>query len=74
VLRTLESISASRYLPPYAAALVHAGLGDGEAVFEWLERAYAARDVHLIYLRADPKWEAFRDDPRLAAIVERCGF
>ena len=70
----MESISALRYLPPCAAALVHAGLRDGDAVFEWLERAYAARDVHLVYLPADPKWEALRADTRFAALVARCGF
>jgi hypothetical protein len=38
VLRTLESIARERYVPPYAIALVSAGLGDRDAVFEWLGR------------------------------------
>ena len=37
-------------MPPYAMALVHAGLGDRDAVFAWLDKAYAERDVHLMYL------------------------
>ena len=57
-LRTLEGMSRERYLPPYAIALVYAGLGEREAVFEWLEKAFAARDVHLIFLPVDPKWES----------------
>ena len=40
-------------VPPYALALVHAGLGDADAAFEWLERAYVARDVHLMFLTVD---------------------
>ena len=48
VLRLLEARSRERYVPPYAFALVHAGLGDGASAFAWLEKAYAERDVHLI--------------------------
>ena len=45
-----------------------------EAVFEWLDKAYAARDVHLIYLTVDPKWDAYRSDARFGALLVRCGF
>src|SRR4029453_17372538 len=50
LLRTLEAVARDRYLPPAAFALVHAGLGNREAAFEWLDKAVAARDVHLIFL------------------------
>jgi hypothetical protein len=55
-------------------ALVYAGLGEREAVFEWLDKAYAARDVHLIFLPVDPKWDPYRADARLEALLARCGF
>ena len=74
VLRRLEADAGERYVPPYAMALVHAGLGEREAVFEWLDKAYAGRDVHLIYLPVDPKWDPVRADPRFNALVARCGF
>ena len=74
VLKTLHDLARDRYVPPFAIALVHAGLGDREPVFEWLERAYAARDVHLIYLPVDPKWDPFRADPRFHDLIARCGF
>jgi TolB-like protein/Flp pilus assembly protein TadD len=74
VLRRLESDSRERYVPPVAMALVHAGLGEGEAVFEWLAKAYDTRDVHLIYLPVDPKWDPYRADPRFEALLRRCGF
>jgi hypothetical protein len=53
---------------------VYAGLGEREAVFEWLEKAFAARDVHLIFLPVDPKWDPFRSDRRFEALIARCGF
>jgi TolB-like protein/Flp pilus assembly protein TadD len=74
VLRALEADARDRYVPPYAMALVHAGLGEREAVFEWLERAYSVRDVHLIFLPVDAKWDDYRHDARFVALLSRCGF
>jgi tetratricopeptide (TPR) repeat protein len=74
VLKSLESPNPDGYVPPYAAALVHAGLGERDAVFQWLEKAFDAHDVHLMYLPVDAKWDPYRDDPRFRAFVERCGF
>jgi tetratricopeptide (TPR) repeat protein len=73
VLSTLETLSRTRYVPPYAMALVNAGLNE-PAVFAWLDRAYEARDVHLIFLTVDPKWDPYRTDPRFQELLERCGF
>jgi TolB-like protein/DNA-binding winged helix-turn-helix (wHTH) protein/Flp pilus assembly protein TadD len=66
--------SPARYVPPYAAALVYAGLGDREAMFGALEQAYAARDVHLMYLPVDMKWDPYRADPRFVDLLARCRF
>jgi TolB-like protein/DNA-binding winged helix-turn-helix (wHTH) protein/Tfp pilus assembly protein PilF len=75
VLRTLETMSrGGRFMPPYASALVYAGLGERDRAFEWLEKAYDVRDVHLMFLTVDPKWDPYRSDPRFEALVERCGF
>src|SRR3984893_6630931 len=67
LLSTLEGIAREREVTPYAMALVHAGLGESELALEWLERALAVRDVHLAFLPVDPKWDAFRCDPRFQA-------
>jgi tetratricopeptide (TPR) repeat protein len=74
VLTILDTVARERYVPPYATALVRAGLGEREAVFEWLEKAYEERDVHLIYLPVDPKWDPYRSDPRFGALLALCGF
>ena len=55
-------------------ALIHAGLGERDLAFEALEAAYAAKDIHLIFLPVDPKWDAYRNDPRFQSVLERCGF
>jgi tetratricopeptide (TPR) repeat protein len=75
VLRTLEARSQrGQYVPAYSMALVNAGLDEPQAVFTWLDRAYEARDVHLIFLSVDPKWDPYRTDPRFQEVLERCGF
>jgi TolB-like protein/DNA-binding winged helix-turn-helix (wHTH) protein/tetratricopeptide (TPR) repeat protein len=73
VLKALEAAARGRYVPPYALALVHAGLGDRDAVLARLAEACEARDVHLIFIELDPKWDAYRDDPRFQALLKQCG-
>lgn len=74
ILSALQTASRTRYVPPYAIALVHAGLREWDAAFEWLGRAYDARDTHLIFLTVDPKWDPVRADPRFRDLLARCGF
>jgi DNA-binding winged helix-turn-helix (wHTH) protein/Flp pilus assembly protein TadD len=74
VLNTLLSIAKERYVPPYAMAIVHAGLRQYEEAMQWLERCYEARDVHVIFLTIDPKWDPLRGDARFANLLGRCDF
>lgn len=74
ILGAFESAARERYVPPYASALIHAGLGDREATYARLEEAFDAHDVHLMSLSVDPKWDPYRSDARFNALVERCGF
>lgn len=74
VLTAFDERAATRYVPPYARAIVYAGLGDRDAAFEWLEKALEVRDVHLIFLPVDPKWNALRQDPRFTELLRRCAF
>ena len=38
VLKTMEEAFRGRYLPPYAKAIIHAGLGDRDAMFAALDK------------------------------------
>jgi TolB-like protein/Tfp pilus assembly protein PilF len=74
VLAVLQDTSGNRYVPPYAIALIYAGLEELDLMFDWLERGLTARDVHLVFLPVDPKWDRYRAEPRFKSLVERCGF
>jgi TolB-like protein len=74
ILSRLERLALQRYVPPYALALVHVGLNEEEKAIEWLEKAVNVRDVHLIYVPLDPKWDALRGHERFQQVLQRCGF
>jgi len=69
-----DELSRTRYVPLYAPALIYAGLQEDQNVFDALERAYASRDVHLVFLPVDPKWDRFRAQPRFEVLLHQCGF
>lgn len=73
VLTQLEETARDRFVPPYAMALIHAGLDEPDAALEWLERGEQVRDVHLVFLPVDPKWDPLRADPRFQALLDRTG-
>ena len=74
VLSTLQTASQSRYIPPYALALIGQGLGRTAFTLEGLQRSLEAHDVHLAFLTCDPKWDALRTDPAFVDVLERCAF
>lgn len=74
VATMLEERSRQQYVPPVAVALAHVAFEEDERVFDALERALADRDVHLIYLPLDPKWDRLRQHDRFRDVLSRCGF
>jgi serine/threonine protein kinase/Flp pilus assembly protein TadD len=73
ILRDLLQMSSRQYVSPYSVALVYAGLGDKDAAFRWLDKAYEERSVRLINIAVHPRFAGLRDDPRFAALVRRIG-
>ena len=73
LLTEMEEASRVRYVPPYAFALVYAGLNDERRAFESLEQAAIMRDAHLIYVIVDPKWDRLRRATRFQELVRRLG-
>jgi len=72
-LNELRQLAREAYVPPYWLALPHAGLGEKDAAFEWLERAYEQRDVWLVWLKREPRFDVLRSDPRLEHLLRGIG-
>jgi serine/threonine protein kinase/tetratricopeptide (TPR) repeat protein len=73
VLAELDSKSKTSYVSPWTKAIIYAGLGDKEKVFEYLGQAYEERSDWLVWLKRDPRWDPFRDDPRFSELLHRVG-
>ena len=74
IVHGLVEAGKNRYVPPSYVALVYAGLNNREAALEWLDKGYEARDVHMVFLTIDPKWDDLRSNPRFQELLKRCHF
>jgi serine/threonine protein kinase/Tfp pilus assembly protein PilF len=54
-------------------AAAHARLGEKDAAFEWLEKAFQEHESFLVYFKVHPLFEGLRGDPRFDALVKRIG-
>lgn len=55
---------------PYVISEVYAFQGEKDRAFEWLEKAYAARDSGLTEIKGDPLLKNLEHDPRYAALLK----
>lgn len=58
---------------PVSCARIYAWRGETDAAFGWLDKAYAARDPSLAYLRKDIELRSLHSDPRWNALLEKIG-
>jgi TolB-like protein/Tfp pilus assembly protein PilF len=74
VLGEFEDLARQgRYRSSYAVAVVYAGLGERERLFQALDAAYLERSHWLVWLKRDPRWDDVRTDPRFVALVRKVG-
>ena len=69
----LEEVARGQYVAPVSRALVHIGLGEHDAAFEWLDQAAAIHDSLLCYLDVMPCYDPLKHDARFPALRERMG-
>jgi TolB-like protein/Flp pilus assembly protein TadD len=72
LLAELEALAQNSSVPPIAFALAYLGLGD-DRVFEFLERAIAARSPIATHLPSMPLFDSLRGDPRFAELLAKMG-
>jgi len=71
VLAELGAAAEKAYVRPMAIAATHAGLGNIDEAFTWLERAFDERDAWIFDLPFDVHLKFLLDDPRGAALLKR---
>ncbi len=58
----------------YSMGGIHAALGEQDEAFAWLEKAFEENSFFLVFLRADPRFDPLRTDPRFADLLGRLSF
>jgi TolB-like protein/class 3 adenylate cyclase/Tfp pilus assembly protein PilF len=72
-LRILEEVRGSA-IQPLNIAYVYAALGEADAAFDWLEKAYERRSLPLTWVQVNPASGPLRSDPRFDDLLRRIGF
>jgi tetratricopeptide (TPR) repeat protein len=72
-LRELQAWSEREYVDPVNMAAVHTGLGDHDAAFAALERAYEQRAFLISHIPRDRRLVPLRGDPRFADLLRGVG-
>jgi tetratricopeptide (TPR) repeat protein len=73
-IRQLKQRSDVEPVETYGIALIHAGLGEKDQAFEWLEKAYELRDQGMSFLKVEPPLDPLRSDPRFQDLLRRMHF
>jgi TolB-like protein/Tfp pilus assembly protein PilF/tRNA A-37 threonylcarbamoyl transferase component Bud32 len=71
VLAELMDRAGRGRVSSYAVAIIHAGLGDKDAAFTWLDKASVEREDMVLRLKVEPPWYSLRSDPRFAQLLQR---
>jgi len=60
-----------RHISPYQMAGVYARLGEKNKAVEWLQKAFAERDINFLNLKIDPQFDELRSDPRISHLIHQ---
>ncbi len=74
LLDELVSRSRQRHVDPIIMTRVLAGLGERDALFQWLEKAYDVGSLWLSFVNVSPVYDGVRDDPRFQDVLRRMNF
>ena len=73
VLRDLQEMAKTRYVSAVDPAVIYAALGEKDAAFSFLQKAYQEHAGQLLWLNVNPALDSLRSDARFAELVNRVG-
>ncbi len=68
-LSELQRVAQSRFVSPYSVSILHTALGQNSLALDCLEKAYQERDVWLIWLKVEPRFDRLRADTRFQDLL-----
>jgi TolB-like protein/DNA-binding winged helix-turn-helix (wHTH) protein/Tfp pilus assembly protein PilF len=74
ILGELKQLHEQGLIPSGSVATLYGALGELDAAFAWLEKAYQERDPQLAYLKVGRRFEPLHHDARFQTLVHRVGF
>ena len=74
ILKQLNEMSKHRSVSELDRAVVCIGLGNKEQALAALEKAYEQHEWGMIILKADPRYDPLRSDPRFQDFLRRMNF
>jgi hypothetical protein len=73
LLEEIRTIAKRQYVPAFHFVQVYVGLGGKDQAFAWLEKAYEARELAVLGLKANPRLDSLRSDSRCTNLLRRVG-
>jgi Tfp pilus assembly protein PilF len=72
-LELLDADAAAQYVEPYRYVEIYTRLGELDAAFAWLEKAFEQRSSWIPTIHFDPQLDPLRADSRYDELVRRAG-
>lgn len=74
ILNALLNESKTRYVPNYSLASIYAALGEPDEALSRLEKAFSEKDLVMVFLLVDPRWNHLHSNPRFINLLNRMRF
>jgi TolB-like protein/DNA-binding winged helix-turn-helix (wHTH) protein/Flp pilus assembly protein TadD len=76
ILARLQQKAKEGYVPSFEIAVVHAGLGEKDQAFRYLEKAFQERYIGMFFLnlKGNLLWRPLHSDPRYQDLLRRMNF
>lgn len=72
-LGQMAEVAKHRYVPAYAFAIAHAGLGNKQEALNWLEQSEEDRAWDILHVKSEPFFDHLRSEARFVKLIERIG-
>jgi serine/threonine protein kinase/tetratricopeptide (TPR) repeat protein len=73
VLKRVKEIARHRFVSAWDFALIHAGLGEQDEAFRWLQKVEQDRSEMFVLMNVDPRFDPLRADPRFPGVLRSAG-